>query len=139
MGAWYWIGVAAGFGVGIGVFLVAVAGASAARAVAAATVAAALGVLVGLALGDWGEAAGGGVGGVAGATGTSGLLAGALRTGGTRLGTAAILSVGAAALAALALVPGLGYLEVVAVPALGRRLRRRTPERYAGLRTLARR
>jgi hypothetical protein len=44
----------------------------------------------------------------------------------------------AVALAALAFVPGLGYVEAVAVPALGLRLRRRAPQRHAGLRTLAR-
>ncbi|MDQ3874607.1 MAG: hypothetical protein M3322_03500, partial [Actinomycetota bacterium] len=62
---------------------------------------------------------------------------GALRTGGTRLGTAILLSLGAVGVAALALVPGLGYVEALAVPALGARLRRRTVERYAGLRSLA--
>jgi hypothetical protein len=41
-------------------------------------------------------------------------------------------------LAALALVPFLGYLEAVAVPALATRARHRRPERFAGLRTLAR-
>jgi hypothetical protein len=40
--------------------------------------------------------------------------------------------------AALAFVPGLGYLEAVALPALGLRLRSRLPDRFAGLRTLAR-
>jgi hypothetical protein len=39
--------------------------------------------------------------------------------------------------AALAFVPVVGYLEAVAVPALGARARRRTPERHAGLRSLA--
>jgi hypothetical protein len=41
-------------------------------------------------------------------------------------------------LAVLALVPLLGYVEAVALPALAARLRRRSPETYAGLRTLAR-
>ncbi|MDX6442626.1 MAG: hypothetical protein QOE43_2355, partial [Gaiellaceae bacterium] len=31
----------------------------------------------------------------------------------------------------------LGYLEALALPVLAARLRRRAPERYAGLRTLA--
>jgi len=35
-------------------------------------------------------------------------------------------------------VPFLGYLEALALPALAARARRREPERYAGLRTLAR-
>jgi len=32
----------------------------------------------------------------------------------------------------------LGYLEALAVPLLGARLRRRAPDRHAGLRSLAR-
>ena len=40
-------------------------------------------------------------------------------------------------LAALALVPVVGYVEGVVVPLLGLRIRRRAAERYAGLRTLA--
>jgi hypothetical protein len=38
----------------------------------------------------------------------------------------------------LAFVPLVGFLEAAAVPALAARMRRREPERYAGLRTLAR-
>jgi hypothetical protein len=38
----------------------------------------------------------------------------------------------------LALIPGVGYLLAVAVPALAARLRRRESRRYAGLRVLAR-
>jgi hypothetical protein len=38
----------------------------------------------------------------------------------------------------LAFVPVLGYLETLALPVLAARMRRRRPERYAGLRTLAR-
>jgi hypothetical protein len=47
------------------------------------------------------------------------------------------LSLVALAGAALAFVPVVGYLEAIVVPALGLRLRRRAPERHAGLRTLA--
>jgi hypothetical protein len=43
----------------------------------------------------------------------------------------------ALAVAGLAWVPALGYVEALALPALAARLRRRAPERYAGLRTLA--
>jgi hypothetical protein len=137
VGGWYWIGVAIGFGVAIGVFAGGVLGASTVGAVVAAVIAAALGGLAGWEIGGVGEIVGGAVGGVAGAAGASRLLQGTLRTGGTRGGTAVLLGGAAVVLAALALVPGLGYLEVVAVPALGVRLRRRTPERYAGLRSLA--
>jgi hypothetical protein len=38
----------------------------------------------------------------------------------------------------LALVPAVGYVEAVVVPALAARLRRRTGRSYAGLRVLAR-
>ncbi|HKT43990.1 MAG TPA: hypothetical protein VJQ85_04255, partial [Gaiellaceae bacterium] len=58
--------------------------------------------------------------------------------GGTALGTALIVGAAALAMAGLAWVPAVGYLEAVALPALAARLRRRSPERYAGLRTLAR-
>ena len=64
-------------------------------------------------------------------------LAGTLRRGGTRGGTATLLALAALAGAALAFVPVVGYLEALAVPALGVRLRRRAPERHAGLRSLA--
>jgi hypothetical protein len=50
----------------------------------------------------------------------------------------ALLALAALAVAGLAFVPAVGYLEAVVLPALGLRLRRREPERHAGLRTLAR-
>jgi hypothetical protein len=40
-------------------------------------------------------------------------------------------------LAGLAFVPALGYVEAIVLPALAALLHRRKPERYAGLRTLA--
>ena len=59
----------------------------------------------------------------------------------TRMQTSrrALLVGGAAVvLAALAFVPVLGYVEAVALPAFGARLRARAGRRYAGLRSLAR-
>ena len=138
MGQWYWIGVSAGLGVALGVLLVGALAASRALLAVAAVVAGALGVLVGFALGNWNEAIGGGAGGVLGAFGIAQLVAGTLRRGGTRVGTALLVTVVAIALAALAWVPALGYLEATVVPALAARLRGRMPERYAGLRSLAR-
>jgi hypothetical protein len=96
-----------------------------------------LGVLVGLGLGDWGEAVGGAAGGVLGALGGAQVVAGTLRRGGTRFGTAAFVGIAAVVLAALAWIPAAGYLEAAVVPALAGRLRRRAPERYAGLRSPA--
>ena len=44
---------------------------------------------------------------------------------------------GVVAAAGLALIPAVGYLEAVATPVIGARLRRRAGGRYAGLRILA--
>ena len=138
MGSWYWIGVCAGLGVGIGVLLAALFGASRALLAAALVLAAGAGVVVGFALGQWDEAVGGGAGGALGSLGAAQLVAGTLRRGGTRLGTALFIGAAAVLLAALAWIPGVGYVEAIVVPALAARLRGRVPERYAGLRSLAR-
>ena len=134
MGAWYWIGVLAGVGAAFGLGAAVIVP----RWLVAAVPAAGLGVVVGLLASHWPEAVGGGVGGVAGALGAAPVVAGALRRGGTKGGLALFVGVGAVAVAALAFVPGVGYLEAVALPALGLRLRSRLPDRFAGLRTLAR-
>jgi hypothetical protein len=138
VGSWYWIGVCAGLGVAIGVLLAGVLGATRALLAAALVLAGGAGVLVGFALGQWDEAIGGGVGGVLGSLGAGQLVAGTLRRGGTRLGTALFMTAAAVILAVLAWIPLVGYLETAVVPALAARLRGRMPERYAGLRSLAR-
>ncbi len=137
MGSWYWVGVFAGLGVALGVLAAGALGGRR-RVPVAALVAAAAGIVLGVVLGDAEEAAGGGVGGLVGAAGSVELVRGALARGGTRIGTAVFVGVGALLVAALAFVPGVGYVEAVALPALGVRLRRRGAKRYAGLRTLAR-
>ena len=138
MGDWYWIGVVAGVGVALGVLLSGLLGGWSRAALAAAVPAAAGGVGVGFLVDNWNEALGGGIGGVLGALGAAQVVGGALQRGGTRGGTALLVAGGSLALAALALIPGVGYLEAVAAPALAARLRRRAGERYAGLRSLAR-
>jgi hypothetical protein len=138
MGDWYWIGLAVGIGVGCGLAFSGVLAARRAGLVAAVLLGAAAGVAVGFALDNWDEALGGGLGGLAGVVGSAQVVRGTLRRGGTRWGTAALVVLAALAVAALALVPGVGYLEAVALPALGARLRRRAGQRYAGLRVLAR-
>ena len=140
MGAWYWIGVAAGLGAAAGVLL---AGALRVAVIALAVFAAVAGAAAGYGIdawqpGSWGDIAAGGAGGFAGALGAATIVRGALRRGGTVLGTALIVAAAALVTAGLAWVPGAGYLEALALPALAARLRRRSPERYAGLRTLAR-
>jgi hypothetical protein len=142
MGSWYWIGVCAGLGAGVGVLLVGFAGAARAALIAAGVLALAAGAGIGFGIdgrwpGGWGDIVAGVLGGLAGTLGAAQIVSGALRRGGTRGGTAALVAGGALVVAALALVPVLGYLEAVALPALAARLRKRATERYAGLRTLA--
>jgi hypothetical protein len=134
---WYTVGLFLGLGVAIGIAVVGLLGG---RRIGpfAALLAAALGVALGLVLADVEEAVAGGVGGLLGAAGSAQLVRGALGRGGTRAATAFLVLIGAAAVALVALVPGLGYVEAIAVPALGMRSRRRAGKRYAGLRTLAR-
>jgi hypothetical protein len=134
MGDWYTIGILVGLGAAIGLALTG----ALRRALPAAVVAAAIAVGIGFAFFQWDEAVGGAVGALCGALGSAPLVGGALRRGGTRGGTATLLALAALVGAALAFVPVLGYLEALGVPALGIRLRRRSPDRHAGLRSLAR-
>jgi hypothetical protein len=138
MGDWYWIGACAGLGVGIGVLCAGLLAATRATIVAALALAAGAGVAVGLGIGEWDEAIGGGAGGALGVIGAAQVVAGTLRRGGARFGTAVFVGLAAIVLAAVAWIPVVGYLEAVLVPAFAARLRRRVPERYAGLRSLAR-
>jgi hypothetical protein len=108
------------------------------RWIVASVAAAIIAAVIGLLVDSWPEAIGGAVGGVAGAVGAVPVVSGALRRGGTRGGLALLVGGCAVAAAALAFVPIVGYLEAIAAPALGLRLRSREPERHAGLRTLAR-
>jgi hypothetical protein len=137
MGSWYWIGVCAGLGVALGVLLAGFLVGTRATLAGALALAIAAGVGVGFAVGEWDEAVGGGAGGALGAIGAAQLVAGTLRRGGARFGTAVFIGLAALLLAALAWIPAAGYLEATLVPALAARLRRRAPERYAGLRSLA--
>jgi hypothetical protein len=135
---WYTAGLVAGFGVAVGVLL---AGALAAvRGGTLAAFAAGLvgGVLVGALPWGWEEAVAGGFGGAVGGLGGVEVVRGALRRGGARGPTGLLVGIGAAVIAALALVPLLGYVEAVVVPAAAGRLRRRAGRTHAGLRILAR-
>ena len=138
MGSWYWIGVCAGLGVGIGVLFAGLFAGTRIALTAALILAAGVGVAIGFGLGQWDEAVGGGAGGALGAVGAAQLVMGTLRRGGARFGTAVFVGIAAIVLAALAWIPIVGYLEATLVPAFAARLRGRAPERYAGLRSLAR-
>ncbi|HET8651473.1 MAG TPA: hypothetical protein VFM13_02770 [Gaiellaceae bacterium] len=138
MAAVYWIGVYLGLGLGIGAALAGLLGASRAGMLVAVGLAATLGFAAGIVLGDETEAAAAALGGIFGAVSTAELVRGALRRGGMRAATALLVAGGGAALIALALIPLMGYIEALALPLLAIRMRRLQPERYAGLRTLAR-
>lgn len=85
----------------------------------------------------WGEVAAGALGALAVYLGAAVIVAGAFRRGGTRLGLAIIMSGMALVAAGIAFIPIAGYLEAVVIPVIALRLRSLQPERYAGLRTLA--
>jgi hypothetical protein len=133
MGAWYTIGILVGLGTALGVAAVAVSG----RLVVGGAIAVVVAVAIGLLAWRWEQAVGGAAGALCGSAGASPLVSGTLRRGGTRGGTATLLGGASLVGAALAFVPVVGYLEAVAVLLLGIRLRRRAPERHAGLRSLA--
>ncbi len=142
MGAWYWIGLCAGLGAAAGVLLAGLAGATRAALAVAGILALAAGAGIGFAIdgrwpGGWGDVVAGLLGALAGSFGAAQVVRGALRRGGTRGGTAVLVAGVALLIAAVALIPALGYAEALALPALAARLRKRAPERYAGLRTLA--
>ncbi|MGL6278314.1 MAG: hypothetical protein ACRC50_02005 [Gaiella sp.] len=137
MGDWYEIGVAVGLGVAAGVLLAGLVAAWRYGLVVSIVGALAIGVIAGLLLKGWLGLPGGVVGGVVGALSASVIARGALRRGGAPGGTAFLLGSAAIVIAALSLIPVVGYLLALIVPALGVRRARQEPERYAGLRTLA--
>ena len=115
MGGWYWIGVSVGLGTGAGVLLVGVVtgllGATRLAIVAAALIAALSGAAIGHTIdasepGGWANVFAGVLGGISGTLAAAQIVGGALRRGGTRGGTAAIVGVSGIALGALSLVPG---------------------------------
>ena len=138
MGNWYTIGLAAGLGTALGVLLAGFLGRLRAGLLLVAVLGGLLGAAGGVLLADVEEAVAAGLAGLLAGGGAAAVVSRALRRGGTGGGIAAIVALGALVLAALALIPLVGYLEAVVVPALAARLRRRSPETYAGLRSLAR-
>ena len=139
MGSWYWIGVAAGVGTGAGVAIGALIPSDrrGVRVSVAAVLAIAAGIGIGLLLGGWAEAIGGGIGGLLGALASMPIVAAALRGGGTRFGLAALVVLAGVIVAGVAFIPVVGYAEAVAAPLVAHRVSRRRPDRHAGLRILA--
>ena len=137
MGAWYTIGLSLGVGVGAGVLAAGLLARGIPGIVVAAVGGALTGALAGFVVGDAAEVVAGAIGGPLGAVGAGQVIVGALRRGGTKGGVAFLMAAAGIVVALLALIPVVGYVVAVVVPALAARLRRRFPERYAGLRTLA--
>ena len=138
MGSGYWIGVSAGLGAALAVLFVGLLG-----TLRAGDWIALIGADIGVGLfGRWVAEWPGFVAGIFAAT-ACGLAAGrtvrgALAGGGTRGGVSLLVVLGALALAAVSFVPVAGYLVPLVVVGILARARRRQPERFAGLRTLAR-
>lgn len=142
VGDWYPIGVAVGAGVALGVLAAGLLARSRAAALLAALAGAVAGAAAGLVVArwlgdDWVGPVAGALGGLAGGGSAAVVAAGALRRGATPGGTALLLAGAALAVAALALVPVVGYAEALAAPIAAARARRKAPERHAGLRSLA--
>jgi hypothetical protein len=144
MGSWYWIGVSAGLGAAVGILVAAAVGAGTRVVLVVASIAAVgAGALIGFGIeewqpGGWEDIVLGAVGALLALLTAALIVRGALRRGGTRAGTGTLVAGSAFVVAALAWIPGVGYVIAVALPVLAVRLRRSQPERYAGLRTLAR-
>ena len=137
MGDWYAIGITVGIGVAAGI---AFAGVLAGLRFGFATTflgALLVGVGVGLIVNGWLGAGGGVVGAVIGAISAAAIVRGANRRGATLGGTAFLLLGVAVVVGLLALVPAIGYLEAVVLPVIAARRARSGPEKYAGLRSLA--
>ena len=142
MGTWYWIGVCVGIGVAIGVFFAAFWGTRRDSVILVPLLALVSGLIAGWAIsnwqpGNWGDRAAAMVGVLCGLFGAIPVVVGALRRGGTRSGTVVFLAGAALVLGGIAFIPAVGYLAAIVLPVLALLLRRRRPERYAGLRTLA--
>ena len=138
MGEAYRIGISLGAGAGIGVVAAGLLARAPRFAIGAALVGAVVAALVGVVVFGVAEALAGAAGGVLGGAAAGTFVRGSLRRGGTAAGTALLLVGAGIVVFLLALIPVVGYLEAVALPALAVRARRRAGEKYAGLRTLAR-
>ncbi len=137
MGDWYEIGITVGIGVAAGI---AFAGVLAGLRFGFATTllgALVVGVAAGLLVNGWIGAGGGVFGAVIGAVSAAAIVRGANRRGATLGGTALLLLGAAVVVGLLALIPMVGYLEAIALPVVAVRRARKGPEKYAGLRSLA--
>jgi hypothetical protein len=137
MGEWYDIGVTVGIGVAAGVAFAGVLAGLRFGFAATLLGAVIVGVAAGLLVNGWTGAIGGIVGGIVGSVSAATVVRGAGRRGATVGGTALLLVGAAVVIGLLALIPVVGYVEAVVLPGLAARRARRTPDKYEGLRSLA--
>jgi hypothetical protein len=137
VGDWYEIGITLGLGIAAGLLLAGLLAAWRYGLLTSALGALAVGALAGLLVKGWIGLPGALLGGLIGAVSASFVARGALRRGATPGGTAFLVGSAAIVVALLALVPVLGYVMAVVVPAAAARRVRQEPDRHAGLRTLA--
>jgi hypothetical protein len=137
VGDWYTIGLALGLGLGFGVILSGLLAANAVGTGIAVVFGVAAGGLAGYAIGDTTETIAGLVGGLVGALAAAVVVLGAMRRGATRLGVGTYVGSVGVLILLVSLIPIVGYVVTVVLPALAIRMRGRNAARYAGLRTLA--
>lgn len=133
----YEVGVALGMGVAVGVILAGILAPRRYGFVAALVGVVVIGFVGGLLIRGWLDVPGGVIGGVIGASSAAVVVRGALRRGATMGGTAFILASAGVAIATVSLIPVVGYIVAIGAPIWSFRKVRSEPERYAGLRTLA--
>lgn len=131
------ISISAGAGAAIGLVAAGLLSRFARGAVGAAFLALVAGGALTWIVFDWKAGIAGAAGGALGGFGAGIFVRGAVKRGGTAAGTAVLLAGAAAVVFALGLIPIVGFLEALAIPALAVRARRRAGEKFAGLRTLA--
>jgi hypothetical protein len=138
VGDWYEIGITLGLGVAAGLLLAGLFAAWRYGVLVSTLGALGIGILAGLLVKGWIGLPGALVGAVIGAVSASIVARGALRRGATPGGTAFLIGSASVFIALLALIPVVGYVLAVVVPAVAARRARQEPDRHAGLRSLAR-
>lgn len=137
MSDWYEIGITVGIGLAAGIAFAGVLAGLRFGIAATLLGALVLGVAAGVFVDGWIGVGGGVVGAVIGSASAAAVVRGANRRGATLGGTAFLLLGAATVVGLLSLVPVVGYLEAVLLPIVAARRARRGPEKYAGLRSLA--
>lgn len=133
----YEIGVTLGMGVAAGVVLAGVLAPRRYGLAGALVGAVVLGLVAGWLVHGWLDIPGAVIGGLLGSASASVIVRGAVRRGATTGATAFLLVGAAIVIGAISLIPLVGYVVAVGAPGFAIRKVRSEPERYAGLRTLA--